>query len=131
MLPDFKKKKNPFKQLLIASGGVLILVVTGLLFVADVKVFNKHQKFESEILSLQNKIEDIKEKNERLKKDIANVDNQAYIEKIAREELSLQKPGEKVVLFVKEGEEKREQVSEAQKSFLQNWMAWLSNIFGK
>ena len=131
MVHDFKKKRNPFRQAMIALGGVLMLVATVSLFIADVKVFKKRQKFESEIIGLQNQIKDTQNKNERLKQDIANVDNEAYIEKIAREELSLQRPGEKVILFVKEGEQKQEEKIESQKSFLQHWLSWIGNIFSR
>lgn len=146
MIADFRKKKNPLKQILLASGGALILLIAALLFIADVKIYKKKAKFDLQVVNLQNKIEDIRDKNEALKKDILQINDEKYIEKVAREELSLQKPGEKVVLFVKEGSSSLQEKKQEEKNFLQNWLVptlnffkkimvgglgWISNIFSK
>ena len=127
MIADFKKNKNTtLKRFLLVTGGILMLSFLILLVVANVRIYQKREKFISQIEKLKNKIQNMQNKNSDLKKGISQINNDEYIEKIAREELSLQKPGEKVISFIKEPSQQNED-SQGQKNFLQNWLGWLSN----
>ncbi len=129
MLPDFKKKKNNIlKQFLLVTGGILILIFIGLLIVSNVRIYYKRQKLISQIESLKNKIEDIKNKNSELKKGILEMNDVEYLEKVAREELSLQKPGEKAFSFIKEQNQSAKD-GQGKKSFWQSWVGWIGGWF--
>src|SRR3989344_1528892 len=94
------KKRNPSKNLALALGGVLLLGLLVFLGIANLRAYHNRQKLALQIDSLQKKIHDANQKNQDLKESISQEDNEAYIERVAREEMGLQKPGEKVVSFI-------------------------------
>jgi len=132
MPTDFKKKQksNPSKKIAIIFFGFLILAVAIFLVVANVKTYKKKKELNAQIESLQSKIAEMKTKNENLQQGISNADDPKYIEKVAREELDLQKPGENVVSFVMP-ENQDQSPAPAPKSFWQNWLGWISGLFSK
>lgn len=102
MISDFnKKQKREFSanKLLLISGAILFLVITLLLFYANFKIYLKKQELTKQIDSYQKQIEEIQKKNKTLEEGIVKSDDKDYIEKIAREELDMQKEGEEVVSF--------------------------------
>lgn len=130
MVADFQKKqkRNPQKQFLIICGGIIILVVIVLLIIANVRIYKRKAELNSQIENLKTKIEEIKNQNKDLEQGILKVNDDNYIEKIAREDLGLQKEGEKAVSFIMP-KEKNQENSNQSKNFLQNWLGWLSGIW--
>ena len=129
MVSDFNKKQNRdnlSQKFLLIFGGILILGVVALLIFANSRIYNKREKLISEIENLKNKIENIQQRNDELKQGIANAENDQYIEKVAREELDLQKEGEKVVSFVITPNQSSSNNSQS-KNTLQIWIGWLSS----
>ena len=128
-MPDFNKKrnKNLYRHFLIKLGAVIIAVLVLLVVVADVKVYQRRRELSMQVESLQKKIEELKNKNGGLKEGLAKADDDAYIEKIAREELDLQKPGEKVISFVVG--DQLVQDDAMQKNGFTTWMASTWNSF--
>jgi len=128
MIHDFKKKQhsNASRKFLFAFFGILILSLAFLLIIVDIKIYKKRQQLAYQVESLQNKIQDIKKKNNDLTQATLKENDSQYIEKVAREELDLQKPGEKVVSFINQ-QAQSQQSSESKKSILQ---MWLSNVSG-
>lgn len=126
MVTDFqrKQKRKSFKYLLIV-GGIFIAIVFILLLIADIRVYQKRAELNSRIENLKNKIQDIKDKNNNLQEGIAKADDNNYIEKIAREELGLQKEGEKVFSFIIPQEQNLKN-EEASRNFFQVWLGWLT-----
>ena len=121
MVADFhKNKRSPWSKLLAPLLGVAILGMVTALIVADVKIYQKKQKLTQQIENLKNKIEDIKNQNKRLQEGIEQTNDESYIEKVAREDLGLQKPGERVISFVEA--EKQPQEAATQKNVLQVWL---------
>jgi len=100
MVADFKTKRKKAGVLGLIALSAAILIAFVFMIVADIRVYKKKQNLISQVSALQNKIQEIKMRNENLQKGIANIDDSEYIEKIAREELGLQKKGESVVAFV-------------------------------
>jgi len=126
MVADFKQKqkKERIVRILFALGGILTVLIALLLVAADVNVYYKKRALNRQVADLENKIKEMERENEELEQGIAESDNEAYIEKIAREDLNLKKPGEKVVSFIMP-QESEKQEAEHQKTFLQEWFAWL------
>ena len=108
------------------AGVFLILAVFVLLTVADVKIYKKEKKLNLQIENAKNKTQEMQSKNTILKQNILEADNAEYIEKIAREELDLQKPGEKVVSFIKESNQQEQKSDQNKKSILQLFLGWVS-----
>ena len=132
MITNFKKNKskNKFPVFLFRLGAIAVLFLALLLVFADIKIYQKKRQFNSQIESLKGKVNELESKNKDLKQGISNADSEYYIEKVAREELDLQKPGERVVSFIGV-EDQKQQNSNKKDSFLNNWLGWLGGIFKK
>src|SRR5438105_2313510 len=100
-MADFHKKaKNPYRNFFIKLGAVALLVVLVVLIVWDIKIYQKKRELDAQLAALSNKVQELKTQNSQLQETTAHANDDAYIEKIAREELDLQQPGEKVFSFV-------------------------------
>src|SRR3989344_4359868 len=127
MIPSFKKnKKSNQSKILVILGGIFILFIFIVIIIADIKMYEKKEKLNSKIENLKNKIEDIQARNNKLQQGISNVNDQKYIEKVAREELDLQKPGEGVVSFIMPQTQNQENIVKPSNIF-QDWMGGLNN----
>ena len=132
---DFKKKqksKLSLNNFLIKSAAFLMIVIFFVLVVADIKIYGKRKGLEAEVARYEQQIKAIKEKNQNLEERIANSDNPDYIEKIAREEQDMQKPGEKVVSFIMPKE--KNQDNSVNNNFWSNeWLGsiinWIKKVF--
>lgn len=130
MITNFRKKqkKNLSRDFLLVFGGVLILGMVVTMIVANVKTYQKRKQLFVQVETLKAKIEDLKTQNSNFKENIAKSNDQEYNEKIAREELDLQKEGEHVVSFIiSQGESQKDNSS--LKNFLQIWLGNVSNFW--
>ncbi len=132
MITDYKKKQKRGpgnKKFYFIAGGMVLAVSSGLLIFADINVYKDKKKLDVQISEYKNQIDEIKKKNQALEQRIAESSNDDYIEKVAREELNLQKPGEKVVAFVME--EQPFNKESPQKNFFnpKTWVGWISQIW--
>ena len=103
MVADFKKKKShsPYQRLWLSVGLAALAVLLVCLVVADVKVYQKRKELNAQVSGLQQKVQSLKAQNANLQEGLARQNDDTYIEKVAREQLDLQQPGETVVSFVK------------------------------
>ncbi len=128
---DFNKKQKRellLRNFWIRSAGIFILIVTIVLIVADVKIYLKRKQFQVEVFKYEQRIKELKDRNKKLEEEIANSDDIDYIEKVAREEQNMQKPGEKVVSFVMP-QQKIEQDSKNYFWENKNWLAEIGKFF--
>lgn len=68
----------------------------------------KINKLERKINKMESQIEQARAENQNLQKQIKNSDDLDYIEKIAREKLGLVKKGEKLLIPVKDEDNKKD-----------------------
>lgn len=139
MISKFKKKqKSSFspEDFFLKTAGILLLIVAAVLIFANFQMFKKKRELAWQINDYENQIQELENRNVILKEEIANSDNPEYIEKIAREESDMQKPGEKVVSFVEQNPEQKEapvQENVWNPNFWFGWVGqswnWLKNIF--
>ena len=132
MVTDFKKKqKSGLSKISIVLGGVIILLIIILLVIANIRIYQKRAQFISRIEDLKNKVKEAKNKNTDLKEIISSSDNDEYTERIAREELDLQKPGEKVFSFIRESDDENKENNIWSKNTFHYWLGiisgWLKN----
>jgi len=80
----------------------LILGAIVFLIVTNVKINKRRSKMISEINILEEKVKILEEKNKELKEVEVETKSDDYLEKVAREQLDLKKPGEEVVVIQKE-----------------------------
>lgn len=126
---DFnKKQKSNFfsNKLLLKAGGILFLIIAVVLIYADFKIYQKKQELTAQLNNYKKQIEELQKRNETLKDEITNSDNPEYIEKIARDQENLQKPGEKVVSFIMPGQQENQENKAEKASGKINWLGWVS-----
>ena len=130
MVTDFKKNKkvDASKTAVLILGIILLVGLCIYVSIATFHIYQKKKELLSEMQDLQKQIQDIKAKNNQLQLGISNTDNSQYIEKVAREELDLQKPGEKVVSFIMPSPEPQKTTVEKKNTF-QVWLSYLGNTW--
>lgn len=126
MATDFRKRKKTdrLNYLFIAAAAVAVLSICVVLVVANINIYQKKQRLNARIEALKTQIANLQAENDKLQEVIGNANNDAYIEKVAREDLGLQKPGEKVVSFVKAQPEGRP--NEEHKNVWSAWLGWFA-----
>ena len=93
-----KKQKEKLKKLNLKK--VTAIVIAGILLVYFIWTLISQQisisKKNGEIAELERKIEEVRLESDRLSKEVENLNDPEYIEKIARERLGLVRPNERV-----------------------------------
>src|SRR3989344_3299632 len=131
MLTNFKKNQKGVawrKKAILALAVIAAAIVLLVMVRANFAMYRKKQELNYQINSMQQKIAELKKSNEDLQQGIAEANNDSYIEKVAREELGLQKPGEKVISFV-QADANGQAPSPPQQNFLQAWLGWIGGWF--
>lgn len=127
MVSDFKKKTKNFgllNSVLLKIGIILILVVFILLMIANISNYRKKTLLMVRIAGLEEKIRGIKKENEAISQNIQKINDDSYVEKVAREELDLQKPGEKVYSFIRTAD--RQTVDGEKTESSDGWFSWVA-----
>ncbi|MEI6266336.1 MAG: septum formation initiator family protein [bacterium] len=93
-------KKNRLLLSLLIIGGVLCI-----LYAVGNTVYENYQ-IQQGILGLKNDITNMAQANKDLSAEILYYQSPSYQERIAREKLNLQKPGEKVIVILPEAKAK-------------------------
>ena len=78
------------------------------LLTSNSKLSERKEELSSRISSLSEEIQVLEKENQELKAGIFQISQDSYLEKKAREQFNLKKPGEEVVAFIKEESEKEE-----------------------
>ena len=130
IITKFKKNKNKnnFSSYVFKIGGFCIILVFLALVFVDINIYYKKNQFNKQVDSLEKKMKDLEEKNEKLREGISNEDNAHYIERVAREEMYLQKQRKKVVSFIDVKEVKQEELTN-KNNFLEQWLSWIGGFF--
>ena len=76
---------------------LILLFIFGVVFLFSTR-YIKVVKAKDRLIKIQQKIEEIEIENKKLKEEVRLLNDPSYIEKVAREELGLAKPGE--ILFL-------------------------------
>lgn len=95
-----KRKKVRFK---LGGPTVVLFVLLGLILYSFGGQMMEMYNVRNEIAKIREQMDDIKVKNADLRKQIEQLNSEAYIEREAREKLGLVKPGEKIILEAKPG----------------------------
>jgi cell division protein DivIC len=119
MLTRKRKKRKGFnfrRFFYILTFGVVFLF----LLYSSINLLIKRQAFQKEINALLAEQEALLKKRESLKFSLGETYSETYLEKIAREDLNLKKPGERIYVIKKEGEplQETESSEETAETFL-------------
>ncbi|MDP2910683.1 MAG: cell division protein FtsL [bacterium] len=105
MIAKFKKKKKdkPFKNK-IFSAFLIFLVLFIIVFIVftNWKINKKRNELSERILILKQDVQILEEKNKELEEKKSETESEDFLEKVARDQLELKKPGEEVVVIQKE-----------------------------
>jgi len=138
MITKFQKKEKKENWMITFfkfSVFILILLAIGFLVFWNIKIKKIKDSLNAQLASIEKEIENLQEKNEALKEGIAHVGDEDYVEKVAREELNLQREGEKVVSFIlpESKEEKGSGKHLWQPSYWKEWFSekwqWIKGLF--
>jgi len=118
-----KKRKIPTSIFLGTTAFIVILIIIGFLVFSNIQIKQKKDKLNAQVVAIEKEIENLQKKNEGLKEGISRVGDEEYVEKVAREELNLQKEGEKVVGFILPSEQSKQG---QERNFWQpdSWWKW-------
>lgn len=131
MISNFKKKqkgkflKSNFSLFFIF---IISLVICCALIYANFKLYKKRQILNLQLNNLKEKIENIEKTNNNLQNNILSATDDNYIEKVAREQLDLQKKDEKVVGFIinsNESNNNKETELNNKNWFLKMWQGFM------
>ena len=92
---EFMKVEKPWIRL------IALITICYLLFVVGKTLYQSYQ-VRKELDDMQAQIQELKDSNQQLQADITYYQSDSYKERIARERLGLQKPGEKVIVILPE-----------------------------
>ncbi|MBU3934724.1 septum formation initiator family protein [Patescibacteria group bacterium] len=138
MIAQFKKRGKKAVSAVVflkLAAFILILLILGFLAFWNIKIKQTKDKVNVQLAAIEKEIENLEEKNEELKEGIVYAEDEDYIEKVAREQLNLQKSGESVVSFImpsREDENKGKEwgVKKIGSWFREKW-EWLGALFRK
>jgi len=114
---NFKSdKERLFLKIFI---GILALVLLVLLGFSNYKLKGRRKQLNSQVSDLKQQIQELEEKKKQLEPMVTEDSNGEYLEEIARDQLNLRKPGEKVVIVKKEEAEQEEPELQPEKGWWQ------------
>jgi len=116
-----KNRKGKRWQSVIVSLflAVLFSLIIAFLAFSNWKIIQKRTELNAKIKQLKEEIYILGEKNQQLKEQISQSLDQTHIEEVARERLSLKKPGEEVMVVLPPPEEQSAPPKDVEKGFLQ------------
>jgi len=117
---NLKKIKNIFLILLISFFIVLLLT-------ACFNIWQKRMDAQRELSILNKELNDLTVENDLLNYTLGETYSDEFLERIAREELGMQKPGETVYIIKKEIDEV-ELLEKEKQSFFERIINWLKSL---
>lgn len=127
MITKNKKKVKTFiddwKRRLSILGFIFLIII---LLDANIKIFREKNRSQKELEKIETAIEKETKEKDRYNFELGKTDSSEYLEKIAREELGLQKPGEQIIIIKKQEELQKEK--EETQSFMKRVSNWFKNL---
>lgn len=118
-------RKYKVKQKWVAIGGVLFLVY---IVVILSRVVWQNYQVNKQVDSLQTQIVSLRQSNQNLQNEILYFQTDAYKQELARQQLNLQAPGEKVVIVPKDTST-NSSGDQTRTVPLPNWQQWWNFFF--
>ncbi len=131
MITERNKKIKSFKTIFFQGLGVLIaLLVISFLIVSNWRIRQQRTEFDRKIELLEKEIKVLEQEIYRKKQGLLRLEDEDYLERIARERFHLAKPGEhKVIILPPDSEEVKEVQTKKEKNFWQKILYSIRNFF--
>lgn len=109
----------------------LIIIIAGVFVIVNLtRSINELLHAGDRIKEIEYQVNQLKQRNNQLKKQLAEVQSPQYLEKIARDKLGLAKEGETVVILPQNSSIESRQTSSAEvEKNLPNWQKWRRLFF--
>jgi cell division protein FtsB len=121
------KGKSSIKAIILSFFfGFFIILAIGFLVSTNWKIYKKKIDLQAKVIELRQEAESLEKTNNELNKNLDYVKSDEYLEKVAREQLDMKKPGEEVVVIQKENSQQKKGVEENK-----TWWEKLKSIFVK
>jgi cell division protein FtsB len=137
MITKMKKNEKRFKKIkhwisLIASflAGVLLVVFISWLIIGNLTMIKRRGDLQERIESLKEEIKELEKRKSYFQAQISQIEDEEYLEEVAKNELDLRKEGETVIDFVLEEEPEEEEKKGEDSSFF-NVFSSRESIFQK
>jgi cell division protein FtsB len=110
------------------------IILAGVIAARAIQEAYRNQKIEKEINALKQEAQNIQNENSTLQKQIDYYSTSQFIEKVSKDKMDMQKPGENVVVVSQEVAQKPQAVSEEIKvsnteQDLPNYVKWWNLFF--
>ncbi len=121
------KSKSSIKAIILSIFfGIFVLVAIYFLVSTNWKIYKKKADLQAKVIELRQEAELLEKTNNELNKNLDYVKSDEYLEKVAREQLDMKKPGEEVVVIQKENSQQKKNEEENK-----TWWEKLKSIFVK
>jgi len=126
-----KVKKNGSRHFLPRFFGTIFILFAVYLLYTNVMIYIERSRIESNYKNLSNTASKLNNEKEVLKMQLGETYSEEYLEKVAREELGLQKEGEKIVVIKKAENDNSEsdQLNTKSTGPLDELFKWISSFF--
>jgi len=102
------------------------------LFYSNIKMFQKRTELDKNLEVLDSNVESLTKERDSLNFRLGETDSEAYLERVAREDLGMQKPGEQVVIIKKDGSiQKDNNSSNSVLKVISGVIDWIKGWFSK
>ncbi len=96
---------------------LILLAIVVFLLLNNLRIYQKRSELASIVEQLEEKEIELQDKKQELEEQIDKIHSQESLERIAREQLNLIKPGEQVVVIQKQEQEQEKETEEEKSSF--------------
>lgn len=117
---NFKKIKNIFSFLVISFFAIILII-------SCFNIFQKRLDAEKELEILNKEMDQLTKERDLLNFTLGETYSDEFLERIAREELGMQKPGETIYIIKKETIE-NESIEKENDSFWERIINWLKSL---
>lgn len=102
------------------------------LFYSNIKMFQKRTELDKNLEVLDSTVESLTKEKDSLNFRLGETSSEAYLEKVAREDLGMQKPGEQVVIIKKDdSSEKDDKGNNSVLKVISGVIDWIKGWFDK
>lgn len=101
MVSKFKKNKKSKvkKTLFLFFLATLFIIFIGFFFYTNYTIQQRRNVLTARISDLKSEIEKLEDINKNLEEGILDIESEDYLEKVARDQLGMKKPGEEVIVI--------------------------------
>ena len=108
----------------------LVLGIEIVLVVSLVRGLRENLGAKDKLKSLEKRRNELRAEQKKLKDELVEVKSPEYLEKVAREELNLVKPGEVLVIVEKEKGDRTRDEGGKEEGSQPNWRKWIEVVLG-